>query len=164
MHCSVTSHFDVVKKKILPIYFSFWYKIVIALPSELKFYTNNMYPPLNNCYKEIYIYCAYFDFCVHKKCIEVKVWTLKCGVLRAPYPCSVKWLMNQLIFRNIQSYWVCTAPDNWYLFMQNFISLWYTMCLLLAMSTNFPDNPRMSIKLDRKLVLNVISEVVFNFD
>ena len=48
------------------------------------------------------------------------------------------------IFRNIQSYWVCTVPDNWYLFMQNFSSLWYTMRALLAVSTNFPDNPRTS--------------------
>ena len=39
-------------------------------------------------------------FSEHRKCIELTIWTLNWGVLRALYPCSVLWPIYQSIFRN----------------------------------------------------------------
>ena len=51
--------------------------------------------------------------------------------------------MNQSIIRSSESYSVYLVLGNWYLFMHNFCSIWYSLRVLLEVSANFPDNLRM---------------------
>ena len=72
--------------------------------------------------------------------MNIKFWRAPCTI-----SCSIYWPINQSMIRNSESYWIYLVIDNWYLFLQKAISLWRTMRVLLDVSTNFPDNPRIMI-------------------